>query len=115
LQRLGRGLVAPVHARQALTKAFVAQAGAIFARTEQLAAGDEALTRRIERAELPLLYVKCVRGPEFVGADYAQVVDRFERIARREEIRFLQEGASDFEPKLARYESRTRTGNRAIN
>jgi hypothetical protein len=88
------------------TKAFAAQATAIFARAEQLAAGDEALTRRIERAELPLLYVKCVRGPEFVGADYAQVVDRFERIARREKIEFLQEGGPDFEPKLAGYKSR---------
>jgi hypothetical protein len=50
--------------------------------------------------------VKCVRGPEFVGADYAQVVDRFERIARREKIQFLQEGGPDFEPKLAGYKNR---------
>jgi hypothetical protein len=88
------------------TKAYAAQATAIFAHAEQLAAGDEALTRHIERAELPLLYVKCVRGPEFVGADYAQMVDRFERIARREKIQFLQEGGPDFEPKLAGYKSR---------
>ena len=58
------------------------------------------------RAELPLLYVKCVRGPEFVGAAYAQVVDRFERIARREKIDFQQEGGPDFEPRLAEYKSR---------
>jgi hypothetical protein len=88
------------------TKAFAQQATTIFARAEQSAAGDEALTHRVERAELPLLYVKCVRGPEFVGADYAQVVDRFERIARREKIQFLQEGGPDFEPKLAGYKSR---------
>ena len=88
------------------TKEFVAQATAIFARAEQLAAGDDALARRVERAELPLLYVKCVRGPEFVGAGYPQVVDRFERIARREKLQYLQEGGPDFEPKLAGYKGR---------
>jgi hypothetical protein len=88
------------------TKAFAAQATAIFARAEQLAAGDEALTRRVERAELALLYVKCVCGPEFVGDNYARVVDRFERIARREKLQFLQEGGPDFEPKLAGYKKR---------
>src|SRR5450756_1136701 len=40
------------------TKAFVTQATAIFVRAEALAAGNEALTRRVERAELPLLYVQ---------------------------------------------------------
>jgi len=88
------------------TKEFVAQATAIFARAEELAAGDDALARRVERAELPLLYVKCVRGPEFVGAGYPQVVDRFERIARREKLQYLQEGGPDFEPKLAGYKGR---------
>jgi hypothetical protein len=34
------------------------------------------------------------------------VVDRFERIARREKIQYLQEGGPDFEPKLAGYKSR---------
>jgi Domain of unknown function (DUF4838) len=96
-----------------LSKAFTEQATAIFARAEQLAAGDETLSRRVERAELPLLYVKCVRGPEFVGENYAQVVNRFERIARREKIQFLQEGGPDFEPKLAGYKSRIpKTGTR---
>jgi hypothetical protein len=89
-----------------ITKEFATQATAIFVRAEQLAAGDDALTRRVERAELPLLYVKCVRGPELVGADYAHVVDRFEGIARREKIQYLQEGGPDFEPKLVGYKSR---------
>jgi hypothetical protein len=89
-----------------ITKDFVAQATAIFARAEQLAAGDDALTRRVERAELPLLYVKCVRGPEFTGADYAPAVDRFERISRREKVQYLEEGSADFEKKLAGYKSR---------
>jgi hypothetical protein len=71
-----------------------------------VARGDETLMRRVERAELPLLYVKCVHGPEFVGADYAQAVTEFERIARREKIQFLQEGSADFEGKLAGYKAR---------
>ncbi len=87
------------------TKEFVTQATAIFARARALAQGDEDLMRRVERAELPILYVKCVRGPGFVGADYAQVVSDFERIARREKIQFLQEGGPDFEAKLAGYKS----------
>jgi hypothetical protein len=88
------------------TKGFVAQATDTFARAKQLAQGDDELMRRVEQAELPLLYVQCVRGPEFVGDKYAQVVDRFERIARREKVQFLQEGGPDFEPKLAGYKSR---------
>jgi hypothetical protein len=88
------------------TKGFVAQATDTFARAKQLAQGDDELMRRVEQAELPLLYVQCVRGPEFVGAGYAQVVDRFERIARREKVQFLQEGGPDFEPKLAGYKNR---------
>jgi hypothetical protein len=70
-----------------------------------LARGDDELMRRVERAELPILYVKCVRGPGFVGNSYAQVVADFECIARREGIRFLQEGGEDFEPKLAGYKN----------
>jgi hypothetical protein len=60
----------------------------------------------VERAELPILYVKCVRGPEFVGDSYAQVVSEFERIARHEKVQFLQEGGPDFESKLVGYKSR---------
>ena len=61
--------------------------------------------RRVERAELPLLYVKCVRGPAFVGEGYAQAVAEFERLARREKIQYLQEGGADFEGKLAGYKA----------
>jgi len=88
------------------TREFVAQATDTLARAKRLAQGDDNLTRRVERAELPILYVKCVRGPEFVGDSYAQVVGEFERIARREKVQFLQEGGADFEPKLAGYKSR---------
>jgi len=88
------------------TKEFLAQATDLFARARELARGDDELKRRVERAELPILYVKCVRGPEVVGDSYPQVVGEFERIARREKVQFLQEGGPDFEPKLAGYKSR---------
>ncbi len=89
-----------------LTTNYLAEASAIFARAEQLAAGDAPLTRRVERAELPLLYVQCVRGPAVVGDGYAQVVGRFERIARLEQVKYLEEGGSDFEAKVAGFKSR---------
>ena len=89
-----------------ITKMFVTKATEIFARARELARGDEQLTRRVERAELPILYVKCIRGPEFIGDNYAHVVAEFERIARREKIQYLQEGGPDFEAKLAGYKSR---------
>ena len=89
-----------------ISKEFVTTAVQLFERAGQLAAGDEALLRRVERAKLPVLYVQCVRGPDFVGQDYAAVVGEFERIARREKVRYLQEGGSDFEGKLAGYKGR---------
>lgn len=89
-----------------LDKDFVTSATALIARAKELATGDEQLVRRVERAELPILYVKCMRGPEFVGAEYAGVVDAFERIARREKVRMLREGDPDFEQKLAEFKQR---------
>jgi hypothetical protein len=83
------------------TKEFLDKASDIFARAKQAAASDEALTRRVERVELPILYVKCVRGKAFVGADYADAVANFERIGRREGLQFLAEGAATFESSVA--------------
>jgi len=89
-----------------LSKEFLDQATGIFARAKNLAKDDKFLTRRVERAGLPVLYVECVRGPEFVGDTYAQVVGEFERIARLEKITHLREGTSDFETKIAQFKSR---------
>jgi hypothetical protein len=88
------------------TREFVDQARKLFTEARALANDDAALSQRLERAELPILYVQCVRGPEFAGADYASVVSEFERIARREKVTYLQEGGADFEPKLASYKAR---------
>ena len=85
------------------TKEFVTRATGIFARARELAAGQPELTRRVERAELPLLYMQCVRGPVLTGDGFGRVVGEFERIARREKVQFLQEGGPDFEGKLAGY------------
>ena len=85
---------------------FIVKATQIFTRARQLALGDEALVRRVERAKLPLLYVKCVRGPEFFADDFTRVVGAFERIARENKVQFLQEGGPDFEGKLAGYRAK---------
>lgn len=85
------------------TKEFVDRATEIFTRAKMLAKDDADLMRRVERAELPILYVQCVRGPKFVGNIYAQVVANFERIARRENVRQLKEGAPNFDTKLAEF------------
>lgn len=89
-----------------ITREFVDRATAMFARAKNLAKDDEALTRRVERAELPILYVQCVRGPEFTGDNYAQEVADFERIARREKVQHLKEHAPDFETGLAEFKKR---------
>lgn len=88
------------------TKDFVNRANEVFARARKLAQDDPALLRRVERAQLPVLYVQCVRGPDFVGEGYAGVVDEFERIARRENVQHLGEGKADFETKLKGFKNR---------
>jgi Domain of unknown function (DUF4838)/Glycosyl hydrolase family 20, domain 2 len=88
------------------TKDFVSKAANIFARAKQLATGDEQLLRRVERAELPILYVKCWRGPKFAGPSYADDVADFERIARRVGVRRLSEGRDNFDTVLTVWKQR---------
>jgi hypothetical protein len=59
----------------------------------------------VERAELPILYVKATRGEAFVGEGYADAVAEFERIGRREGVSFLAEGAAGFEPTVAAWKA----------
>lgn len=92
------------------TRDFIRRANEIFSRARAMADTDSELLRRIERAELPVLYVQCVRGPSFTGENYVAIVDRFEHIARREKIQFLQEGGPDFDSKLASFRSRITSG-----
>jgi hypothetical protein len=84
-----------------LSREFVVEADAIFARARELAGDDEKLLHKVERYELPVMYVKLVRGPDFVGGGYAEVIDRFETIARREGATHLAEGPANLDAMLA--------------
>jgi hypothetical protein len=85
-----------------LTKEFLDRATELMARAGKEAKGDEALVRRVERAELPVLYVRLSRGPQFIGEGYAGLVERFERIARREGATHMAETSpADLEARVA--------------
>ncbi len=88
------------------TKEFAEQATAIFERAKKLAGNNEPLLRRVERAELPILYLKCWRGPKFAGATYAQDVADFERIAHREGVSVLKEGKVNIDSVLKTWKDR---------
>ena len=79
-----------------LSKDFLAKATDIFDRAKQAAGKDETLLHRVERAELPILYVKLAQGP--VTRD---LVDRFETIARREKVDWLFEWSTRLDAQLA--------------
>jgi hypothetical protein len=85
-----------------LSKEFLDRASELVARAAKLAGGDEALLRRVERAELPVLYVRLSRGPQFVGDGYTGLVGRFERIARREGATHMAEvSPADLDARVA--------------
>jgi len=85
-------------------KDFIAQAKEYFARAEALADDPETL-RRVEESELQILYAELVQAAESGRpADpqaFKSTLDKFERIARREKMTHIQEGAPDFEPWIA--------------
>jgi hypothetical protein len=88
------------------TKEFITKATEIFARAKQLAAGDKQILQRVERAELPVLYVKCWRGPKFAGPTYADDVAEFERIGKQVGIKVLSEGKINFDSAVAKWKRR---------
>lgn len=51
-------------------------------------------------AELPIMYVKLMQGPEITGVKYGELIDRFEKIARRVGVTRLREGPPDLDEKL---------------
>jgi hypothetical protein len=78
---------------------FYDMAWEFFGKAEAAAKGDDELLRRVELAFLPILfkrvdggYVKLCRGGS-VGdmGEYRELVDRFERICRRERVDYLRE------------------------
>ncbi len=82
-----------------LTKDFLAAASALYDKAEQCAESGE-IKQRVERDRLSILYVMLCRGPEFAGAGYGAMLDRFEAIARREKMTHICEGLADLEQTL---------------
>jgi hypothetical protein len=85
-----------------LSREFLDQATALFERAEKLAITDPVL-HRVRVAELPVLYVKLCRGPQFVGPEYLALVDKFEAIAKREGLTYLAEGPPDLAPRIRQW------------
>ncbi|MBD3184544.1 DUF4838 domain-containing protein [Candidatus Poribacteria bacterium] len=82
-----------------LSKRFLDRSDEIFDRAENVAE-DDAILRRVELARLPIMYVRLVRGPEFTGERYGDIIQRFEEIAKREGVLHLREGSPDLDEKL---------------
>lgn len=94
-----------------ITKKFTTEAKKAFLKGRSLAKGDDRLKRSVERAELPVLYVQCMRGPEFTAPEnYGAVVAEFERIGRNENVKYLQEGPADFETRITEFKKRIPRG-----
>jgi hypothetical protein len=73
-----------------LSKDFLDKASQLFTQANQ-AAENDAIRLRVERAYLPILYVKLSRGPEFVGADYGDALERFKKISNQIHVTHLME------------------------
>ena len=78
-----------------LSKDFLAKATEIFERAKKAAGKDQKLLERVERAELPILYVKLAQGPVT-----RELFDRFETIARREKVDWLFEWSVRLDQQL---------------
>ena len=73
-----------------LSKDFLDKAAQLFTKANQIAENDT-IRQRVERAYLPILYVKLSRGPEFVGAEYGNILERFEKISKQIHVTHLME------------------------
>ena len=88
-----------------LTLDFLNSASAILSEAEQLAE-NQAILYRVQRERLPIMYVKLARGPEFVGTEYGDVLDRFDTIAHREGATYLRERSlPSLDEKLQEWQS----------
>ena len=93
-KRRSYGMDAPM-----FSKEFRRLATGLLDQAEAMARSDE-VRNRVEVAQLPIMYVKLMQGPEVTGDEYAEVLAKFEEIARRENVVFLREGAPDLGDKL---------------
>jgi hypothetical protein len=73
-----------------LSRDFLDRATTLHAHAKVLAGTDTELLHRVERSELPLLYVKLSRGPAF-DPDFARTLADFSTIAHRERATHLAE------------------------
>ena len=84
---------------------FMTKAKSCFSRAEALADNPETL-RRVEEAELQILYAELMQGAETGKpadvAAFKKALDKFETIARREKMTHTREGGPDLEDWLAK-------------
>lgn len=87
-----------------IDRAFVARGWRLLKQAEALAQGDEALTKRIKTAQLPLMYTMATYGP---GQDSEALdLDDFEKTARDAGMRYIHiDGAG---PNVDRYFAKLR-------
>lgn len=78
-----------------MSKDFIDNAAALYDKAEQLADNEE-IYRRVERDRLPIMCVQLDRGLDFVGESYGVLLERFERIARREGLYVIREHINYF-------------------
>jgi len=90
-----------------LSRDFLNEADRLFAWATKLAESPEIL-RRVELAQLPIVYVKLCRGPEFVGEGYSNLVDWFETVANREKITHIAEGPPDVQHRIQQWRDNVR-------
>ena len=85
-----------------LTKDFITRAAKLFDEAETLARSDQ-IRQRVDIARLPILYVKLMRRQGWLDDDCLVLVDRFEKIARRHDVRHLMEAPPDLDINLRRW------------
>ena len=73
-----------------VSESFLAEATRLFDEAEQLAENDDVLNR-VQQTRMSIMYVKLARGPEFVGEDYGTILAKFEGVARRTGVTYLEE------------------------
>ena len=90
-----------------LTRAFVDEATRIFDEAEMLASSEK-IRKRVERARLPIMYVKLMRGPDFTGDAYGAIIDRFQELAPREGYSWLgmHSGSSQVSSRIEEWRGR---------
>lgn len=86
-----------------LSKEFLDRATELMKQAHDLAGDDAALQKKVDRAELPILYVKVARGPKFVGDSYGDVLNRFDKVAHEQGADYLQEGGKDLDARIAEW------------